>query len=166
MVSSSQGVARAEVDRLRFEDFYATESKRVFDSAFAFCGNRDQAAEATQEAFARAYTRWRRLQRQDWAGAWVTTTALNVIRRSFRDKRRQVLPDAKPQTAEPSQRLDLLTALRRLPDRQRQAAVLYYIADLPITVVAETMDVSEGAVKSHLFKAREALRAQLEERHV
>ncbi len=153
------------MDPLRFEDFYASESKRVFDSTFAFCGDREAAAEATQEAFARAFARWRRLRRHEWAGAWVTTTALNVVRRAHRDRGRRA-PDAPcPPAADPGQRVDLLAALRQLPVRQREAAVLYYIADLPVAVVAETMNLSQGAVKSHLSRARESLRMQLEERH-
>src|SRR5918992_2963528 len=105
MVSSSQVLVRAEVDRLTFEDFYAAESRRVFDSAFAFCGNRDVAAEATQEAFARAYARWWRLSRKEWAGAWVTTTALNVIRRTFRDASRRPPQEHEHVTADLSQRV-------------------------------------------------------------
>jgi len=165
MVSSSQVLAKAEVDRLTFQEFYAAESKRVFNSAFAFCGNRDAAAEATQEAFARAFARWRRLSQQEWAGAWVTTTALNVLRRGFRDATRSAPQAAELEVSDPSQRIDLLTALRALPPRQRQAAVLYYIVDLPVAVVAENMHLSEGAVKWHLSRARDNLRLQLEERH-
>ena len=62
-------------------------------------------------------------------------------------------------------RLDVLTALRSLPERQREAAVLHYIVDCPVAVVAESMGISDGAVKAHLSKAREALRRSLEVRH-
>jgi RNA polymerase sigma-70 factor (ECF subfamily) len=61
--------------------------------------------------------------------------------------------------------LDVLTALRSLPERQRQAVVLHYLLDCPVATVADLMSVSEGAVKAHLFKARATLRTLLEVRH-
>jgi RNA polymerase sigma-70 factor (ECF subfamily) len=61
--------------------------------------------------------------------------------------------------------LDLLTALRSLPDRQQEAVVLHYLVDCPVTTVADLMGVSEGTVKAHLHKARAALHALLEVRH-
>jgi len=157
-------VLETEVARLAFEDFYASEFDRVFDTAYAFCRDRDAAAEATQEAFARAFARWRRLSRKEWAGAWVTTTALNVLRRSFRT-RNSSHPEHEMMGSDPANRVDLLRALQSLPLRQRQAATLYYVADLPVSAVADAMQLSEGAVKAHLSRARVHLRRSLEERH-
>ena len=165
MTSSIYGVCSAEVARLTFEDFYAVEFDRVLDSAFAFSGDREAAVDATQEAFARAFARWRRLGRQEWAGAWVTTTALNVLRRNFRDAARARPQEDERAPDDPHSRVDLLRALRSLPVRQRQAAVLFYIADLPVQDVAEVMRISDGAVKAHLARARDRLRMTLEERH-
>jgi RNA polymerase sigma-70 factor, ECF subfamily len=165
MTTSTHVASRAEVNRLRFEDFYAAEYDRVLDSAFAFSGDRDAAMDATQEAFARAFARWRRLSRKEWAGGWVTTTALNVLRRKFRDAARSLARVDDRSSRDMHDRVDLLRALRALPLRQREAAVLFYVADLPLHAVAEAMGVSDGAVKSHLARAREGLRASLEERH-
>ena len=163
-MASTQVVPRAEVKRLTFEDFYAAEFDRVLNSAFAFSGDRDAATDATQEAFARAFARWRRLSRHEWAGGWVTTTALNVLRRRYRDAARSQFPVEERAAHDANERVDLLRALRALPVRQREAAVLFYVADLPLHAVAEAMGVSDGAVKSHLARAREGLRVNLEER--
>ena len=164
MTSSTYVVPRAEVDRLTFEDFYAAEFARVLNSAFAFSGDRDAATDATQEAFARAFARWRRLSRQEWVGGWVTTTALNVLRRRYRDEARSPVRIDDRTSHDMHGRVDLLRALRALPVRQREAAVLFYVADLPLHAVAQVMGLSDGAVKSHLARAREGLRVGLEER--
>jgi RNA polymerase sigma-70 factor (ECF subfamily) len=166
MKTIRQVITQAEVDRLTFEDFYATEFDRVFDSAYSFCGDRHAALDATQEAFARAFARWWRLSRQDWAGAWVTTTALNVLRRAFRKAAFERHTHQTPVSSDPGQRMDVLAALRSLPARQRQAATLFYIADLPVSVVADAMRLSEGTVKAHLARARQHMRHTLEERDV
>jgi RNA polymerase sigma-70 factor, ECF subfamily len=164
MTYSTYEVSKAEVTGLTFEEFYGAEFDRVFDSAFAFSGDRDAATDATQEAFARAFARWRRLSRKEWAGGWVTTTALNVLRRRFRNAARSLTPVDDRASHDMHGRVDLLRALRSLPVRQREAAVLFYIADLPLHAVADTMGISDGAVKSHLARARESLRVSLEER--
>lgn len=55
-----------------------------------------------------------------------------------------------------------LEALKGLPDRQRQAAALHYVAGFSQRETADAMGLSEGAVKSHLYRAREELRRKLE----
>lgn len=150
---------------LSFEDFYEREHDRVFRAVMAFCGDREVAKDATQEGFARAYGRWRRLRNKNWATGWVMTTAMNHSRRTLRRK-----PIPQVQNAEspaPSgDRVDLVRALVLLPQRQRQAVILFHIADQPIAVVAELMGISDGAVKTHLDRARKSLRTPLEVKHV
>ncbi len=147
-----------------FETFYASAFRPVSAAVRAFCGDGDVAHDSTQEAFARAYARWNRIGKAAHPQAWVTTTAINLSRRHFRRRR---LPIGTPATTTgpTGDRVDVLVALRSLPERQRQAVVLHYLVDSPLAVVAEVMGISEGAVKAHLFKARAALRGELEVDH-
>lgn len=62
--------------------------------------------------------------------------------------------------------VDLVSALRQLPPRQRQATVLYYVADLPVAVVADRLGVSEGTIKAHLSQARHKLRLAMGVKYV
>lgn len=145
-----------------FADFYATSFPRVYACARAFCGDPEVAYESTQEAFARCYSRWRRLGGELWVEGWVTRTALNVTKKHFR-----ALPSAPGRSEGTSpgpdgERVDLLAAVRALPERQRQAVLLYHLMDLPIAGVADLMHLSEGTVKAHLHKARATLRMALE----
>lgn len=57
----------------------------------------------------------------------------------------------------------LVEILRPLPKRQRTAAALFYLAGFSTAEIARAMDISEGAVGSHLHKARQALRKILED---
>ena len=146
----------------RFEELYAEEFGAVFRAAYLLCGDRSVAEDATQEAFARALERWRRLRDRSWAGGWVMVTALNVTRRAMRRGR----PDPGPEARAPAdidRSVDLWRAVRALPPRQQEAVALRYVADLPVAGVAAAMRCSEGAVKSHLARARRALREQLED---
>jgi RNA polymerase sigma factor (sigma-70 family) len=58
----------------------------------------------------------------------------------------------------------LVRAFGVLPHRQRMAASLHYIGGLSLLEVAEAMKISEGTAKTHLFRARERLRTELDER--
>jgi RNA polymerase sigma factor (sigma-70 family) len=52
--------------------------------------------------------------------------------------------------------------LRTLPTRQREALVLRFYADLSEAQIADAMQISRGAVKSHTARAMQALRTVLE----
>jgi len=60
-------------------------------------------------------------------------------------------------------RLELVAVL---PARQRLIVSLFYGCDLPISEIFEVLGVSENTVKSSLSKARNTLRAEMEQRHV
>jgi predicted RNA polymerase sigma factor len=93
---------------------YKKEGQAVFSAVFLLCRNRALAEDATHEAFARALERWDRLGTKAWAAGWVTTTALNVARRSLRHR---PLALSSCQQEEPDDELDLWSAVRRLPRR-------------------------------------------------
>jgi len=141
-----------------FERFYRAEMQPVFIAVFLLCGNAGVAEEATQEAFARAWERWDRLGREQWVGGWVTTTAINVARRVLR--RRPIL-ERTGQLPDPEASTDLWATVRTLPRRQQEAVVLYYRLDLPVREIAKILGCREGTVRTHLARAREALRTAL-----
>lgn len=133
-------------------------------------GSRAAAEDAVHEALARA---WERDNRIDHLDRWVVTVALNLARSRWRKLRREVHSD------DPGFRqnnddntdealpvdpvlLDLRQALRGLPVRQREVAVLHYLLDLPVGEVAELLGLSPGGVKHALFRARRSLADALE----
>lgn len=142
-----------------FEEMYMTEYGSVFRAAYLLSGDRALAEDATQEAFARALERWRRLDGHSWAVGWVVTTALNVTRRTLRRRPTPVV--AGNPSSDPDELLDLRRAVQALPARQQEAVLLHYFRDLPVEDVARAMGTAPGTVKAHLFRAREAMAAKL-----
>jgi RNA polymerase sigma-70 factor (ECF subfamily) len=57
---------------------------------------------------------------------------------------------------------EVLHAVRSLPLRQRQCVALRYYEDLTEAQIAETLDISQGSVKTHLHRAMQALTQRLE----
>jgi RNA polymerase sigma-70 factor (ECF subfamily) len=70
-------------------------------------------------------------------------------------------PDRQLMTDEAMQRLE--SALAGLPARQQQAFVLRCLQGMDVAETAKAMSCSEGSVKTHYFRALQALRAQLAE---
>jgi RNA polymerase sigma factor (sigma-70 family) len=143
-----------------FRAVYEREFPVVFRAAFLLSGDRHLAEEAAQEAFARALIRWGRIGSQPWIGGWITTTALNLVRRQLRRRPALPAPISVPERDHVGV-IDLRRAIRRLPTRQQEAVVLHYLLDLPVAETAATMGCDEGTVKTHLSRARLALERSL-----
>jgi len=151
------------MDEATFDEFYSASFQRVTGQVYAMIGNRDEAQECVQEAFARAWAHRRKLDRAEHPEAWVRTTAYRLAvsrwRRTTRGRRptdRAVGPPL--ETAAPSEtHVALVAALKQLPEAQRQALVLHHIADLPVHDVAREVGVPEGTIKARLSRGRAAL---------
>jgi RNA polymerase sigma factor (sigma-70 family) len=73
------------------------------------------------------------------------------------------MPSAEQDAMSLLERSAVIAALKALPNRQRQALVLRYYADLSEAQIAKAMGISHGAVKSHTARGMAALRAGLEQ---
>lgn len=131
----------------------------VVGSAWAVTRNRASAEEHAQEAFARAFARWRSLGRSGYATAWIHRVAINLaideVRRLGRHSDRDVVANTGEPSLEP---LEVAEALSRLSRRQREAVVLRVMADLSEADVAALMGVSPGSVKTHKSRGLDRLR--------
>lgn len=150
-----------------FDDVFRRHFTAMVRSLSVACGDHEVAADAVQDAFERAFVRWRRIARYDDPVAWIRHVALNRIRDHFRRTARRdraVLrlasePDLTvPAPTEPGPDADVAAALAALPRQQRVAAALFYVEGLSVLETARSMDLSEGAVKYHLHAARRSLR--------
>jgi RNA polymerase sigma-70 factor (ECF subfamily) len=128
------------------------------------------ARDAVQEAFVQAFVHWRKVSRYDDPLAWIRRVAINRGHNRRRSRRRQALlaehiaaATTAPVVAAESDD-DLAALVASLPPQQRLALSLYYYADLSVAEVADSMKLSEGAVKYHLHAARTSLSHSLERR--
>ncbi len=150
-----------------FDQFFTQHYDQIVRSVTAVAGDRELAADCVQDAFIRAYARWRRINRYDVPAAWVRRVALNRLKDELRSRDRRVAREDRSMTGtapsteavEPDQ--DVLDALATLPLRQRTAVALHYLDDQPVRRIARIMKISEGAVKYHLSAGREQLEAAL-----
>jgi RNA polymerase sigma-70 factor (ECF subfamily) len=153
--------------RSRFDDFYLFERPKLVAALTFVTGDADVAADAVDEACARAVERLRRGHEIDELGAWIRVVALNFARGRFRRRandrkaRARLSAQAGFQKSQPaidtSAVLDVRAALAQLPTRQREVCVLYYFLDCSVREIAHELRTSEGNVKASLHRARTAL---------
>lgn len=147
------------------EDCVHSEYARLVGVVTVVTGSPQLAEEAVQEAFARAWERMRRGKTVDHLAAWVVTVALNHARSGRRRaaaelralERSQAVAATAEQPTEHDAELAVRAAIADLPQRQREAVVLYYLLDLEVAVVSRLLRASEGTVKSALSRARKKL---------
>ncbi len=153
-----------------FGEFYQAGYGRTLALITALTGDRAEAEDVTQEAFARALARWNRLRDYDVPEAWVRRVALRLATDSGRRLRRAyrvgVKLSAQPpdQPARPDDALgsiELGQALMRLPLAQREVLVLHYLADLSVEQIAADRGLSTGTVKTRLVSGRRRLEREL-----
>jgi RNA polymerase sigma-70 factor (sigma-E family) len=143
-------------------EIYEASYRRLVAQAYAVVGDRVEAEDAVQEAFARAVAAGDKFRRVDNPEAWLRTVALNVARRRWRRARmfgslsqRLATPADVPGISE--DHVAVVEALRALPFQQRETVALFYLGDLSVQEIAATLGVAVGTVKSRLNRGRLAL---------
>jgi len=150
-----------------FAAFYAATFSSLCAQLYVHTGDMGEAQDVVQEAFTRALPRWSRLAEYDDPAAWVRKVAWNLATSRWRRMRtftafasRHRDSHVLPPTAD---RVALEAALAKLSQRQRQAVVLHYLADMSVAEIARLTDARENTVKTWLHRGRAALAGLLDE---
>jgi RNA polymerase sigma-70 factor (sigma-E family) len=147
---------------------YQAHSVGLIRLAVVMLGDRPAAEDVVQDAFAGLFRRYSRLTQPERALQYVRSSVLNGCRSELRAKRRAAQHPARALAERPAasaeqdaligvEHRQVLAALRRLPDRQREVIVLRYFLDLSPAEITTAMRISPGTVKSTTSRALAAL---------
>ena len=146
---------------------YRAHALGLIRLAVVMLGDRPAAEDAVQEAFCGLYRRWHHLSDPGKALSYVRSSVINSCRTVLRRRGRQgaLDPSAEGPAGESAEAAALigeehrqvLTAIRRLPARQREVLVLRFYLDLDEGEIAAAMRISRGTVKSTTSRALAAL---------
>lgn len=152
-------------DEREFAEFYAAAWGDCLRIVMVSAANRPLAEDLVAEAFTKAWASWRKVRGLAEPRAWVIRTAMNARVSWWRRHRREVMVGTQNTTAAASQDLafdsSLVTALRRLPVRQREVIALRLLLDLDTSTTAEMLGISSSTVTTHLHRAIGALRREI-----
>ena len=153
-----EGLAVSEPDA-EFAWLFRTEYEAVVRTVYLILHDRERARDITQDAFIELLTRWKKISRYERPDAWVRRVAIRMaVRHLNRERRRPwVERELDPSTLPRPADIDLMRAIRQLPIVQRAAVVLFYFEDRPVAEVANILDLTAGAAKVALHRARKRL---------
>jgi RNA polymerase sigma-70 factor, ECF subfamily len=156
-----------------FDEIVMRHRRAVYQLCYRFLGSHEDAADAAQEVFLRAFRALGRFKGESSLATWLYRIGVNLClsRRASRGPATEPFDERLSEAVhEPEAMSRLLAderaalvraAIARLPDRQRAAVILRVYHDLPHQEIAQLLGSSEGAVKANFFHALNSLRKLL-----
>lgn len=160
-----------------FAELVEAYQTSVFNLTYRMLGNRGEAEDAAQEAFLRAYQHLKRYDPTRPFKTWLLSIASNYCIDRLRKRRLTWLSIDEPLPPHPALNSDepnperaavlnereqaMQNLLAELAPDYRAAVVLKYWYDMSYVEIAETLDTTESAIKSRLYRARQMLADEL-----
>ena len=148
-----------------FEDFFASQSGRLYGALCLITQDPSEAEDVGQEAFVRVFERWDRVSAMDDPEGYLYRVAMNIVRSRYRRARvatrRLFVTAPKDEIAEVDERDVIDTLLSGLTPRQRAALVLTTLFDYSSEEAGGVLGIPASSVRVLTTRARAALR----ERH-
>lgn len=153
-----------------FTDFVDEVSPSLFRLAYAKSGNARDAEDAVQDVLTDAYRNWDHVRALEFPPGWAHRAVLNNTisrwRRKSSERKTIVKLVCDVSTSHTDRQAfedeELWTAIRSLPDRQRDVVLLLWFEDQHVDVVAATLGCGPETVRTHWRRARAALAKQLQ----
>ncbi len=145
--------------------------RAAYHLAFRTLRDTDEAQDATQEAFFKAYRALRTFRPGAKFSTWIFTIVYRVCcdrlarRKHYSD---EALPDRADPSAGPQEQAEsadearrLRAAIDALPEKYRTVITLFHLQNKHYEEIAEVLGLPMGTVKTHLFRAKDLLRKAL-----
>lgn len=128
----------------------------------------EDCADALQETTLKVYKGLANLKQPKFLKTWVIRILINECNQLLRMRERTIAVAEIPEEPvdsyvhfEDSGNVDLHSFINQLDESLRLAIVLFYYDDLSIKQIADVLDISEGAVRARLHRARRLLSKQI-----
>lgn len=161
---------RAATDDAAFDELVHRHRGRVYAITLRLCRNPDDAEDALQDTFIKAYRALGHFDGRAQFSTWIHRIAVNASYDVISKRRETVSLDSVAEPAAPvdpfeasDRRARLIAAVDALPDLFREAAVLCDIAGLTPAEAGELTGTPEGTMKSRSHRARALLVRELRE---
>ena len=158
-------------DRAAARALYDQHVRRVYQLVYRMLGDADQAEEATQDTFVKAFSRLDSFRGESSLATWLHAIAVSMALTALRKKKRRLLREADLDDAatlpdsrmegDPDLRDRLRQAIDALPEKLRVTVVLHDIEGFTHGEIARMTGVPEGTCKTRLMGGRARLREAL-----
>jgi RNA polymerase sigma factor (sigma-70 family) len=169
-----------------FDEVYKEHYDKLFKLAYRLMGNREDAEDILQEAFLNAYGAYAKFQNISQVSTWLYRIVMNCAYKNMKKLKRLPVYDIAPRynmnsdeffeklkSYESVENEVMVNCMREqclqlflkcMPSKQRTAFVLKVLLDLPCEEVSQIMDISVGAVKTNVYRARLRMKENMEDK--
>ena len=169
-------------DQSAYADIVSLYQQSLYHVCYRMLGNKEEAEDAAQEAFIKAYIHLHTYDQKRKFSTWLYRIATNLCIDRIRKKKPDYYLDAEVPGTEgldmysqlasderlPEEELERMELQERiqyeisqLPDKYRSVIILKYIEELPLQEISDILGIPLGTVKTRVHRGREALRKQL-----
>jgi len=171
---------------LNFDKVYENHYNKLYKLAYRLMGNKEDAEDILQEAFLNAYSSYPKFQNKSQISTWLYRIVINCAYKNMKKLKRLPVYDIATRynmtkdkffeklKSYESVENDVMTNCMReqclqlflkcMPSKQRTAFVLKVLLDLPCEDVSQIMEISVGAVKTNVYRARLRMKENMEDK--
>ncbi len=171
-------------DTLAFSRLVELYEEKAIHTAYAFLGNMEDARDAAQEAFVKAYQALGSFKGNSKFSTWLIRIVVNQSKDVLRKKKTRNffnwIPSGEAEEKDPIQNLEskspdsrkqlqnreidqaVREAVEKLPGQQKSVFTLRYLEGMSLEEIAQVLDLSTGAVKAHLWQAGQKMKKSLQ----
>ena len=149
------------------EQVVRTYSDMVYGIAYRYAKNKEDAEDIYSETFLTYFKKERDFNDEEHRKAWLIKVTINNAKTLLSKKRFDEDIDAVVDVSNPkreagkAQLMDLRNAIEKLKPEYRETIMLFYVNDMSVRSIAETLGVTENTVKLRLSRGRAKLREEL-----
>ena len=152
-----------------FNKKYDKYCNLIYRTAYQYIFNVQLAEDVTQEVFVKLLTYGKSFHDDEHEKAWLLRVTINLCKNILKSKSYQSL-ELKNEISvynsafeeKSDTKMDISTYLKHLSAEQRTAIFLYYFEGLKIKEISKVMNIKENTVKSHLKRAKQNLKMNME----
>ncbi len=170
-------------DTLAFSRLVETYEEKAIHTAYSFLGNMEDARDAAQESFVKAYQALGSFKGGSKFSTWLVRIVINQCKDVLRKKKTRNffgwapggeteekdpvqnlesrLPDSRKQLMDREMEAAVREAMDKLPFQQKGVCALRYLEGMSLEEIAESLDLSVGAVKAHLWQGGQKMKKSL-----
>ncbi|HID06848.1 MAG TPA: RNA polymerase sigma factor, partial [Armatimonadetes bacterium] len=156
-----------------FNELFHALANDIYRLAYGMLGHREDAEDATQEAFIRIYLSAKKYNGRGSAMRWIWRVCRNVIIDFMRQRQQEVLlppneiaiamDEAEWGAFNSEPTWIVREALHRLKPADKEVLVMHYCVGKSVTDIAQCLGISESGAKMRLLRARERFRALVQQ---
>lgn len=152
-----------------FNEKYDKYCRLIYRTAYQYLFNIDLAEDVVQEAFVKLFTNKKSFNEDEHEKAWLLRVTINLCKNVLKSKtyhclelknEAEIFENSFEERSDT--KIDIMNQLKKLSAEQRIAVYLYYYERFSIKEISKAMKIKENTVKSHLKRAKQNLRMNLE----